>query len=253
MDITIVQVNSSNIDKEHICCANSDKKGDGCLANRKSWMKSQFDAGLTFKKVNVNGKVFIEYIPAEHAWCPIVAPGYLFIKCFWVSGQYKGKGYANALLEECIRDAKAQNKHGLVILSSPKKLPFLSDPKYLKHKGFQRCDMANPHFELLYLPFTDSAPVPAFAPCCKDGLITETGYVLYYSDQCPYAEKYAVMLADTAREQGESIKLIKIMTAEQAQAAPSPFTTYTLFYNGTFLTNEILSVPKFLKLLKGTV
>lgn len=251
MDIDIIQVDRSNIDQEHVCCANSDNKGEGCLASRKAWMKSQFDAGLSFKKVNVNGKVFIESIPAEHAWCPIDAPGYLFIKCFWVSGQFKGKGYANALLEECIRDAKSQNKQGLVVLSSPKKVPFLSEPKYLKYKGFQRCDMASPHFELLYLPFTDAAPVPAFAPCCKDGLINETGYVLYYSDQCPYAEKYAMLVADAARELGESMRLIKIITTEQAQAAPSPFTTYTLFHNGAFLTSEILSVTKFIKLLKG--
>ena len=32
---------------------------------------------------------------------------------------------------------------------------------------------------------------------------------------------------------------------EQAQNAPAPFTTYSLFYNGKFLTNEILSEKSF--------
>lgn len=36
---------------------------------------------------------------------------------------------------------------------------------------------------------------------------------------------------------------------EQAQNAPAPFTSYSLFYNGGFLTNEILSIKKFEKLL----
>jgi predicted GNAT family acetyltransferase len=249
----IIKVDQFNIEKEHVCCANSDKKGDSCLASRKAWMKSQFSAGLTFKKANVNGKVFIEYMPAENAWCPIEAPGFLFIKCFWVSGQYKGKGYANELLYECISDAKAQDKLGLVILSSPKKQPFLSDPKYLKYKGFQLCDKANPHFELLYLPFTETASKPSFKPCCKEGTVATRGYVLYYSDQCPYAEKYSMLVADAAREQGEEVKLIKFTSSEEARNAPSPFTIYSLFHNGDFVTNEILSVPKFIKLLKGTL
>ncbi|MHB8131811.1 MAG: GNAT family N-acetyltransferase [Mobilitalea sp.] len=244
----IINVNSSNIDQEHVCCANSDKKGDSCLMSRKNWMKNQFNDGLVFKKLNVNGKVFIEYIPAENAWCPIEAPGYLFIKCFWVSGQYKGKGYANALLEECIHDAKTQGKLGIVVLSSPKKMPFLSDPKYLKHKGFMVCDSANPHFELLYLPLTENVPKPVFKDCCKQGIIKDKGFVLYYSDQCPYAEKYSFLIAKAAAENGKSIELIKFNSKEEAQKAPSPFTTYSLFNNGKFITNEILTVAKFLKL-----
>ncbi|MDF2943868.1 MAG: acetyltransferase [Herbinix sp.] len=244
----IITVNPSNIDNEHVCCATSDKKGDNGLTRRKAWMKSQFSDGLIFKKLNVNGKVFIEYLPAENAWSPIEAPGYLFIKCFWVSGQFKGKGYANALLSECIDDAISQGKLGLVILSSPKKMPFLSDPKYLKHKGFTVCDTALPHFELLYLPLVDNAPKPIFKSCCKQGNINEDGFVLYYSDQCPYAEKYSSLISDAARDKGKMIKLIKYQSKEHAQSAPTPFTIYSLFHNGKFITNEILSVAKFLKL-----
>jgi predicted GNAT family acetyltransferase len=247
----IIDVNLTNIDFEHVCCANSDKKGDTCLASRKSWMKNQFNDGLTFKKMNINGKVFIEYIPAENAWCPIDAPGYLFIKCFWVSGQYKGKGYANDLLNECIKEAKTQGKLGLVVLSSQKKMPFLSDPKHLKHKGFQICDTAKPYFELLYLPLTGSTPIPTFKGCCRTGSIEERGYVLYYSDQCPYAEKYSLLIANVAKANGEQIQLVKFNSKDEAQKAPSPFTTYSLYHNGQFVTNEILSESKFLKLLKG--
>ena len=34
-------------------------------------------------------KQTIEYIPAEHAWNPIDAPGYMYIDCLWVSGSFK--------------------------------------------------------------------------------------------------------------------------------------------------------------------
>ena len=39
-------------------------------------------------------------IPAEYAWNPIDAEGYMHINCLWVSGSLKGHGYANDLLQE---------------------------------------------------------------------------------------------------------------------------------------------------------
>ena len=62
--------------------------------------------------------MFYEYIPAENAWVPIDADGYIYINCLWVSGSMKGHGYSNDLLNECIRDAKEQEKKGVCMLSS---------------------------------------------------------------------------------------------------------------------------------------
>ena len=134
----IIDVTSENLSSEHICCAISDKKGENCVGSKKDWMAKRFDDGLVFKKLNVRGKVFIEYIPAERAFAPIDAQGYMYIDCFWVSGKYKGQGNANLLLGECIKDSREKGKRGLVVLSSKKKKPFLSDPGYLKHKGLMR-------------------------------------------------------------------------------------------------------------------
>ncbi len=130
----LINVDKSNIDTEHICCAISDKKGDSCAESKKEWMKGCFDDGLVFKKLNTRRKVFIEYMPAENAWCPIDAEGYMFIDCFWVSGQFKGQGYANKLLDACVEDSMRLGKKGLAALSSNRKMPFLSDPGY---NGFQ--------------------------------------------------------------------------------------------------------------------
>lgn len=68
--MNIINVDLSNIDQEHVCCSISVKKGESCLKNRKNWMSDQFQDGLTFKKLDINGKVLIEYmLPAENAWC----------------------------------------------------------------------------------------------------------------------------------------------------------------------------------------
>lgn len=123
-------------------------------------------------------------------------------------------------------------------------MPFLSDPDYLKYKGFRLADTARPYYELLYLPFGESTP-PAFRDCVKAGPIQERGMALYYSNQCPYTDQYVPLLKALAEQKGTTIKLIKLETAEQAQNAPAPFTTYSFFYGGEFVTNEIFSEKKF--------
>ena len=106
-----IRITSENIDSEHICCAMSGKQS----VAKKAWLKERFAEGLVFYRSEERGKCFIEYIPAESAWVPIDAPGYLYINCLWVSGAMKGHGCSNDLLEKCLRDAKAQGKKGICI------------------------------------------------------------------------------------------------------------------------------------------
>ena len=248
--MTIIDITKENVEKEHICCAISENNVDTCISSKKSWMKNLFEDGLVFKKLDVRGKVLIEYLPAENAWCPIDAKNYMHINCFWVSGKFKGLGYANKLLEECILDAKSKGKIGLTVISSKKKIPFLSDPKFLKYKGFIVCDYADPYFELLYLPFEKNMEVPKFKDCVTDNIDLEDGFVLYYSNQCPHTDKYAPIIKGIADNLNIKFTLIKYETTEQAQNAPSPFPTYSLYFNGKFITNEILSEKKFNKILE---
>jgi len=244
-----IVVDKDNINQEHICCCISDKKGESCVSSKKAWLLKAFDDGLVFLKLNERGKVFIEYMPAEFAWCPIAADGYMHINCFWVSGKFKGQGLANELLEKCIADAKAKGKLGITVVSSVKKKSFLSDPDYLKYKGFVACDTASPFFVLYYLPFADNAPTPCFKNCAKSGTIDEMGMVLYYCHQCPHTVKYAKVIVDIASKYGLTISLHEITTTAEAQNAPSPFTTYSFYYNGVFVDNEIFSGSKFEKFL----
>ena len=127
-----IQVTRENIEKEHICCAISNNK-DVQVSSKKAWLTNRFDDGLVFLKSTERGKCFIEYIPAENAWNPIDADGYMYIDCLWVSGSFKGHGYSNDLLSACISDSKEKGKKGLCILCAAKKKPFLADPKFSKN------------------------------------------------------------------------------------------------------------------------
>ncbi len=243
-----IRVTKENIESEHICCAISNNK-DIQVSSKKAWLSERFDDGLVFLKSTERGKCFIEYIPAENAWDPLIAEGYMYIDCLWVSGSFKGHGYSNDLLNACIEDSKAKGKKGLCILSSAKKKPFLADPKFLKYKGFSVCDEADNGVQLWYLPFTDDAGLPRFRDCAKHPHIDEQGYVLYYTSQCPFNAKYVPILEQTAKELGVPFKAVHIETKEDAQNALTPITTYALFYNGEYLTNEQMNDKKFIKLI----
>ena len=242
-----VKVTKENLEKEHSCCAISNNK-DIQVASKKAWLRDRFDEGLVFLKSAERGKCFIESIPAESAWNPIDADGYTYIDCLWVSGSFKGHGYSNDLLAACIEDSKANGRIGLCILASAKKKPFLADPKYLKYKGFTVCDEADNGVQLWYLPFSPDAKRPALKACAKHPETDDAGYVLYYTSQCPFNAKYVPIVERTAKEHGIPFKAIHLDSRDAAQNAPTPITTYALFLDGKYLTNEQMNDTKFLKL-----
>lgn len=243
-----IQVTKENIEKEHICCAISNNK-DVQVISKKAWLTERFEEGLVFLKSVERGKCFIEYLPAENAWNPIEAEGYMYIDCLWVAGSFKGNGYSTDLLNACIEDSKNKGKKGLCILAAAKKKPFLADPKFLKYKGFRVCDEAENGIQLWCLPFDEDAALPKLKECAKKPHIDESGYVLYYTNQCPFNAKYVPVLEELAKEQNVEFKAIHIDTKEMAQSAPTPITTYALFCDGEYLTNEQMNDKRFLKLL----
>ncbi|MEA4921077.1 MAG: YoaP domain-containing protein [Clostridiaceae bacterium] len=244
-----IKITSESLEKEHICCAIT--SNSGCqVSSKKAWLKEQFKDGLVFLKADARGKCFVEYIPAENAWVPIEADGYMYINCLWVSGQFKGHGYSGELLNECIRDSREKGKIGICTISSDKKRPFLSDPSYLAHKHFLVADIAEPYFTLVYLPFDDKATAPKFKTHVKSPSSSGNGFELYYTHGCPFCTKYALLAEQAAKNAGVPFKSILINSRQEAQNAPAAWTNYALFFDGKFLTNEILSEKKICSLFE---
>lgn len=253
MSEEIISLHPDNIDGEMICCAMSDKKCANGVYLKKSWLKARFTEGLQFKRLNVRGKVFIEYLPADAAWSPIVAPGYMFINCFWVSGSYKGKGHGNHLLEACIQDTNAADLNGIVVMTSKPKKPYMSERSFFMAKGFEVCDTAPPYFELLVKRLKEEAPLPAFADSVRMATTEadDYGWLITYTDQCPFTDYYTGELERYAKQHEIPLRLHKITSKAEAQSAPCPFTTYSVFYRGQFVTHEILTVAKFERLIQS--
>lgn len=239
--MNFITLNKENIINEHICCAFSDKKCAEGYQLKKDWLSTQFDGGYVFRRLDARAKVFIEYCPAEKAWVPVDAPNYMMINCFWVSGQYKGQGYAKELLQSAIDDAVAQGMDGLVTVVGTKKFHFMSDTKWLLHQGFVDCQQTPSGFSLLVKKFKTDAPNPTFKASVMSGECNhKKGIVVYYSNRCPFTEYHITQsLVETAQKRNLPLQVIKIETLEQAQSAPSPATIFSLFYEGKFVTTDI--------------
>ncbi|MDO4501243.1 MAG: YoaP domain-containing protein [Erysipelotrichaceae bacterium] len=241
-----IKITKDNIDKEHICCAMS---GSQSLA-KKEWLKERFKEGLIFYRSEERGKCFIEYLPVEKAWVPVLADDYMFINCFWIAGSMKGHGYANDLLNECIKDSKEQGKKGICVFSSTKKKKeFLSDPKYLEYKGFKIADESDCGIALWYLPFSEGE-APRFMEKARHPHIEEEGFVVYYTDQCPFTYYWVPRVINFAKENGVELKAVHITSREEAIELSAPILNYGLFYNGEFITHAIQSDKKFMEIVR---
>lgn len=94
-----------------------------------------------------------------------------------------------------------------------------------------------------------------------DGLLREAGIrrkngdtsgSFGYGKYAPYA-KYVPVLEETAKNNGIPFRAIRIETRDQAQNAPTPITTYALFCDGDYVTNEQMNDKKFLKLVNANL
>ncbi len=245
-----ITVDRENIDREHICCCIADKKGENGVALKKAWMKDRFEEGLVFRRSNTRGKVFIEYIPAENAWYPITADGYMHINCFWVSGQYKGHGHSNELLDYCIQDARTKGKSGVTIIASDKKRGFLSDPDYMAYKGFRAVDEADP---FSYCTICRSQRVHL---CRRSGSAQNTGKPMsrVWSSTIPanVLTPQSTPLSSSLPQGGtDTLSVcIRLRPKSRHRMRPPLSLPTASFFNGEFVTNEILSEKKFEKFLQ---
>ena len=234
-----VTLDDQNLQDHHICCAFSDKKCRDGYTAKKDWLREQFSNGYRFHKADVRGKVFIEYVPIEHSWLPLVGQSFMVINCFWVSGQFKGQGYGKALLAQCMKDA--QTMDGIVAVSSDKKRPFMTDPKFLAFHGFEIIDEAPPFFKLWGWKLNKDATFPRFLDTARAGTSADAdGITAYYSNTCPFTEFYTnSLLRSYAAGKGVPVTINKITSQSEGRAMPIPWIINSVFYKGDLVTLEM--------------
>lgn len=241
--MTILTLTPDTLPDEHICCAISDKKCAAGYAAKKEWLSKQYANGYRFRRLDARGKVFLEYGPAETTWMPVIAPDWLVMGCFWVSGRFKKQGHGKNLLNQALDDAKTQGRRGLVSLAGKKKMHFQSDGKWLLRQGFREVDELDSGFVLLARSFeeVDKSQQPRFAPSAIRGLsMKQVGVTAYYSNRCPFTEFHTnISLVETCKKRGLPLEVVKLDSLKAAQSAPTPATIFSLFLNGQFVTTDV--------------
>ena len=58
----------------------------------------------------------------------------------------------------------------------------------------------------MYLPLAENARPPKFKDCAKHPKVEENGFVLYYTDQCPYTYYWVPKVQEAAKEHGSRSK-----------------------------------------------
>lgn len=250
-DIPIITLNEDNLAEEHICCGFSDKKHIPGTELKKEIIKTRLPDGYKFKKYDIRGKAFIEYVPGEHAWAPVSAKRYMFVHCFWVSGRYKGQGWSTNLLQQVEKEAASKNMYGVVVLTTKPKKTFLVEKKYYLHHGYAVCDTAAPFYELMVKKFRTNAPKPAFNECARKGEIDNTnGVTVFYTHLCPFSKFYINEIEMKMRELNIPLNLIEVTTKEQAQDMPGAHWVFNIFVNGKHISHELNTADRFAKLVQ---
>ena len=151
-------------------------------------------------------------------------------------------------MEYCLADAKAQGKSGVCMLGAKKQKAWLSDQAFAKKYGFQVVDETASGYELLALSFDGT--VPQFAPNTKKEGIPEKTLTVYYDRQCPYIVQTLEKLKSHCETADIPADFIEVDTLEKAKNLPCVFNNWAVFYNGKFVTVNLLDPTSLGRLLK---
>lgn len=100
------------------------------------------------------------------------------------------------------------------------------------------------------MPFHDG-DLPRFNDSARKMKIDNENFTIYYSNECTYVEYEVKELSDYAKEHNITINFIKIDSLEKAKNVPCVFNNWANFYRGEFLSNTILNVNSFKKIIQS--
>ncbi len=232
--VNLIDVTAANVEQVGFFCYMSQRKKPG-FALKLAWLRERFKEGLRIKMLQMPERGFIEYIPGEYAWRPVLAPGYMVIHCLWVVGKSRGKGYGRFLIEQCEADARQAGMNGVAVVSSEGTW-LVSKGLFLKN-SYVEVASAPPAFSLLVKKFRD-APDPTFASDWQKNLQQAgPGLTVYRTNQCPYIEDATQYFTKFAESKKVPASVVELTTAAAVrEQSPTAYGTFGVTCNGAFFS-----------------
>ena len=252
--IEIIDLTPENI-ADYGVCGYKDVKKHLELRRKIDWFKTYYPKGLRIKAlVTENGgyQGMLEYIPGEFAHRPVKADGYMFIHCLFVGfkNEYKGKGYASALIDLCITEAKNAKMQGVAVVT--RNGAFMAKKDIFLKKGFELSDKANPDFELMALKFNRNADNPQFRNLSANKQNYEEGITILRSAQCSYSVKNVEAILESAKNKyNMEAHLMDMDDVQSVQHSPCAFGTFCIIYNGEIVSYHPISHTRFQNIMQN--
>mgnify|MGYP006291563659 CR=1 FL=1 len=253
-DIQIIDLTPDNI-ADYGVCGYKDVEKHVELRKKIEWYKQYHPKGLRIKAIiSEKGgyQGMLEYISGKYAHRPVDANGYMFIHCVFVGfkKEYKGKGFASQLIDECIKDAGKNDMLGVAVVT--RKGSFMAKKDIFLKKGFQVVDKVKPDFELLVKKFNDKSKDPKFKSNMDKNLKKyQKGLYVVRSPQCPYTEKNVKAILESAKNKiNIEPTLVDLKESEEVQNTPCAFGTFFIIYNGEIISHHPISNTRFENIMK---
>lgn len=249
MDVKhLISVTPENVMEETLFCINDIKRPG--FESKRRWFEKRYNDGLELRILkNAEDKMlaFIEYVPVAKAWRPVQGDKFLFIHCMYVySKKDRHQGLGALLINDAVQRAKELGLSGLCVMTSDG--AWMTNKSIFEKLGFTQVDSIG-RFELMVKQWDLDADLPKLIDWTK-AQENFQGWNLVYADQCPWHEKSAFDLLNTALDFGIDLKITKIDSVEKAKKAPSGFGVYSLLYNGKLLEDHYISATRFKNILK---
>ena len=113
--MTLITLHSDNLRSESIPCVDLKNPNNRDLfMYNQTWLQDRFEEGLVIIKMDSPREAFLEFIPAEKAWKPISAPGYIFINHIFVEHPDPDHWIKSELLQQC--ETENSDTNGMLIM-----------------------------------------------------------------------------------------------------------------------------------------
>ncbi len=247
-EVKIVDVTPENISQETVFCI-KDISSEGFRC-KQEWYLDRYREGLRLSIMkNVEGKMigFIEFVPADMAWRPVMAKDFVLIHCMYIyPNKYKNLGLGSQLIEYVEDRARILDMAGVCVVTS--KGTWMAGKQVFEKNGYRQVDSKD-RFDLLSKKWKKNARDPVFI----DWSVKQPSYQgwhLLYADQCPWHDKAVKALLKTADEYGLKLQVTKLDTAKETKNAPSGYGVFSLLHNGKLLEDHYISATRFRNIIK---
>ena len=248
MNFHLTETTTENFETNGIFCS-KDLTSDG-FKSKKNWFLENQKNGLRIvvaRDENDKTVGFIEFINAEHAWRPLVAPDYLFIHCmFTYPNKVRHAGLGKKLIDFVKQTASTEDKAGIAVMTS--KGTWITTKEIFLKNSFDEIEDKG-RFELMAWKNRITAVDPVLIDWTKN-LIGLKGWHLIYADQCPWHEKAVRVMQETARSINIDLNVKKLNSPSEIRSAPSGFGVFSLVNDERLLEDHYISERRFRTILE---